>query len=386
VLRLGLTALLLAGAFALSAHALEPTEVRVEGVLLLEPGDPGAGAGDRVFRAALEQAVIEVAYGYLTEPVRSAPDTDARLRSSLGPRAPNFVLTFRRHGSPTARPSRTEPGRQELVLDLSATVDAAQVRSALTEIGLLQARQQRPSLVLDVRGAGPPDAPPGLFNRFQQELTQALESDHYVVVDPALHPGGGGGRGALDLARVVGADVGIDIAVSWRQEDREGQVSGVAEARVQAWRARDGSRLATLRFDAPAYHPQAEEALLRALEALEPQVATNLVLQLERNWRALEGDGTVLLQLSNVTSLRQVEDVRRTLIEALGARRADLVEIGPASAELRVSGPLSPGALQDRLSATAYDGFQLEPIEVGRSLVSVRVRPELPSDGPPDVP
>ena len=78
--------------------------------------------------------------------------------------------------------------------------------------------------------------------------------------------------------------------------------------------------------------------------------------------------------------------MRRTLTNVLGAQRADLVEIGPGSAELRVRASLSPGALQDRLSAVRYDGFSLEPVEVRRGEVSLRVLGARPPPGSADDP
>ena len=149
------------------------------------------------------------------------------------------------------------------------------------------------------------------------------------------------------------------------------------------FRARDGARLLSSRFDAPAYHDDFEQALLRALEALQAQVADNLILQLDRNWRALaRDDGAVVLRLLNVSSFRQVEAVQRQLMDVLGARRADLVEIGPQSAEVRVSSPLSAGALQNRLAAASYQGFELEPVQVGSREVSLRIDPSATPDAP----
>jgi hypothetical protein len=216
---------------------------------------------------------------------------------------------------------------------------------------------------------------PALFNDFEQELMRALEARGYVIVDPALHRGGASYGGALELARGLGADVAVELVVRWRQREMSNRmVGGTAEVRVQALRARDGSQLAQARFDAPAYHEQPEEALLRGLEALEAQVADNLIQQLERNWGELtREDGPVLVRLTNVTSFGQVDTVQRTLRDVLGAQSADLVELGPGSAELRVKGPLSPGALQDRLSAVRYDGFSLEPVAVTRGEVNLRV-------------
>ncbi len=342
---------------------------------------------DLAFRAALEEAVFEVARLYI--PPGELPLEQERLREALAARASAFVLTYRVHGAPVTRPSRSEPGLKEVVLDITATVDAGQIRAALESLGVLSVESDRPSVALLVRPAATEAwMSPGLFNRFEQDLTRALENHGYVIVDPALHPGGSSFGGALDLARGLGADVAVDLSVRWRQREMSNRmVGGVAEVRVLALRARDGSQLASSRFDAPAYHEQADEALLRGLEALQQQVADNLILQLERNWTALtREDGPVLLRLTNVTSFVQVAAVRRTLTNVLGAQRADLVEIGPGSAELRVRASLSPGALQDRLSAVRYDGFSLEPVEVRQGEVSLRVLGARPPPGSADAP
>jgi hypothetical protein len=40
---------------------------------------------------------------------------------------------------------------------------------------------------------------------------------------------------------------------------------------------------------------------------------------------------------------------------------------------LLFEGPLSAGALQDRLAAVAFEGFRLEPVRVRRDRVELRV-------------
>jgi hypothetical protein len=355
------------------ALALEPTTVQVEGVAVV--GESGVGAAaERAFRDALIEAVLDVARLYLPPAMLEDQQVLEQVRTNLAPRASNFVLTYRRQGAPATRPSRDQRGAEEVVLGLTVTIDAAQVRAALADMGLLEAERDRPSLVLAVRSAGPDERPTELFNRFEQYLSRALEDRGYVIVDPALHPGGGRRDGSLELARELGADLGIDLDIEWQERERDRGVGGTARVRLIAWRARDGTRLATARFDAPAYHEHSDEALLRALEALQSQVADNLILQLERNWRALaRGDGPVVLQISNVSSFLQVEAVQRTLTDVLGAERAELIEIGPGSAELTVKGRLSPGALQDRLAAVSFEGFSLVPVEVQRNEVRLRV-------------
>ena len=110
------------------------------------------------------------------------------------------------------------------------------------------------------------------------------------------------------------------------------------------------------------------------VEALEDQLARNLLMQLDRNWRALSpDDAPVYLRLSNVSSYRQIEAVRRLMSDVLGADRAQVLSLGPRSAELVFQGPLSAGALQERLAAVPFDGFRLEPVEVRRDRVELRV-------------
>jgi len=153
---------------------------------------------------------------------------------------------------------------------------------------------------------------------------------------------------------------------------------------VRALRADDGSEVALARFEAPAYHADPDEAFARALEAVQAQVAQNLALQLRRNWRVLAKEtGPVELRLLNATSLVQVNAVRETLRNVLGAEEVTLVTLAPWIAEMRVTGPLSPGALQDRLVSAAFEGFRLRPVEVARQLVELRVETLAEASPPP---
>jgi len=173
----------------------------------------------------------------------------------------------------------------------------------------------------------------------------------------------------------VGADLAVEVRVSWNERSLSaGMVAGVAEARGRAHRAHDGFEVASSHFDAPGYHPTRDEAFVRALEALEDQLAGNLLMQLDRNWTALSpDDAPVFLRLSNVSSYRQVEAVQRLMADVLGARRAQVLALGPRSAELVFQGPLGAGALQERLAAVPFEGFRLEPVEVRRDRVELRV-------------
>jgi hypothetical protein len=72
--------------------------------------------------------------------------------------------------------------------------------------------------------------------------------------------------------------------------------------------------------------------------------------------------------------------VRKLLSDVLGARKAQIRFLGPRSAELLFEGPLSAGALQERLAAVPFEGFRLEPVQVRRDRVELRVaRREAPS-------
>jgi hypothetical protein len=212
-------------------------------------------------------------------------------------------------------------------------------------------------------------------------VKRSLTSADLVVVEPALRRGAGGTTPpAVELARAVGADVAIDLEARWSPRQAGPRVvGGVLDVAVQALRSRDATPVGLARFEAAAYHADPGEAQARAVDALAPQVAENLLLQLERNWQALSaGAPPTSLVLVDVGSLAQVDAVSSALRGRLGAERVELRVLRPRAAELEVRGPLSPGALQDRLAALAFDGFRLEPVAVTRERVELRVAPELP--------
>ncbi len=163
-------------------------------------------------------------------------------------------------------------------------------------------------------------------------------------------------------------------------------LGGTLALEVRALRVEDGFELAIARFEAPGYHDDPAEAQVRAAEALQGQLADNLLLQLERNWEALADHGRpIRVVLSSVTSLWQAERVSDALAGPLRAESVAIAAIAPRVVELRVEAPLSPGALQDRLAALPFDGFRLEPVEVERDRVELRValEPELPPASAP---
>ena len=379
---------LLAGAVVLTllcgpALAAEPISVGSEGVVPVSPGSTRS-MRDRALAEAIVSAVLEASRRYLPPATFEVEEELDVLRETLRPVAPGFVLTYRVDGAPIRRPQAESPNREELVVRLNATVDGSQLRDFLREQGVLSESVEQPSIALSVTpaiGLTPAQAA-GPLAGFEQFLLRRLESEGFVVVEPALRRSGlERPENALALARSLGADLALDVNVSWRRRLAEtGVVGGLAEVRVRALRAHDGVEIARSRFEAPGYHRDPQEAVVRALQALGEQVAQNLQLQLERNWHTLaREEGPVQLQLVNLTSLLQANAVRDALAGALDAEQVALVELGPGRAAMQVEISLSPGALQDRLSAIPFDGFRLEPVETGRGSVELRVEP---SPGP----
>jgi hypothetical protein len=212
-------------------------------------------------------------------------------------------------------------------------------------------------------------------------VKQALTAAQFVVIEPALRRSESPELPvAVGLARSVGADVAVDLEAQWKPRATGDRASGgVLDVGVQALRARDAVPVGLARFESAAYHTDPGEAQARAVDALAPQVAENLVLQLQRNWQELSaGAPPTAVVLGGVGSLAQVEAVATALRGRLGAERVELRALRPRSAELEVRGPLSPGALQDRLAALAFDGFRLEPVAVTRERVELRIAPALP--------
>ncbi len=366
------------------ALAAEPISVGAEGVVPVSPGSTRS-VRDRALAAAIVSAVLEASRRYLPPAVFEIEEERDALRETLRLAAPGFVLTYRVDGAPIRRPQAENPDLEELVVRLTATVDGGPLRDFLREKGVLSDSAEQPSIALRVapaigltaaQAAGP-------LAGFEQFLLRRLESDGFVVVEPALRPSGlEQPENALALARLLGADLALDVNVSWRRRLAEsGIVGGIADVCVRALRAHDGVEIARSRFEAPGYHRDPQEAVVRALEALGEQVAQNLQLQLERNWQTLaREEGPLQLQLVNLTSLLQAIAVRDMLAGTLDAERVALVELGPGRAAMQVEISLSPGALQDRLAAVLFDGFRLEPVETGRDRVELRVEP-IPEPG-----
>lgn len=362
---------------AATAIAAEPVMVTVEGIV---PVDSQAtySLRDRALAEAIVAAVVDASRRFLPPATFAVDEEREALRARLRGVAPSFVLTYRVDGPLARRPQLENPDLEEVVLVLTATVDAGQLREFLRDSGLLRDAGNRPSIALLVSPAAglSPSESAGLLAGFEQFLLRHLEAAGFVLVEPALRPSGlESPENALALARSLGADLALDVRVGWRPRLAESRVvGGVAEVRVRALRAHDGVEIARSRFEAPGYHDDRQEAVVRALQALGDQVAENLQLQLERNWQTLARvRGPVELQLRNVTSLLQARAVSDVLSNALDARRVALVALSPGSAEMEVEISLSPGALQDRLAMFPFDGFRLEPIATTRDRVELRV-------------
>jgi hypothetical protein len=357
------------------AFALEPMTVTSEGVI-------AAGSAteppprDAAFRAALVAAVLEAART-LVPPERFELEAE-RLRAQLEPQAQSFVLAYRVAGSFARRTSALDPGIQEWVLPVSARIDTVQLRAFLVRAGFVRDAGERPSLVIRVRSVGELAAAPpvGALSHLARALRAKLEEQQFVLVEADLRPGEASEpRSALELARGVGADVGLELEIDWRSNPQTGEVAGgVAEVRARALRSDDGSELAIARFEAAGYDAQRDEAIAQALLALEPQLALNLGLQLERNWQAqTPGERPVELELEAVSSLMQVDAVRRALVGTLAAKSADVRTLEAGSATLRVVSSLSAGGLQERLASLHFEGFALTPVEAGAGRARLRI-------------
>jgi hypothetical protein len=380
-----LAAVWLLGAPA-AAAAVDPVNVQVEGSVEL-PAGKSEGAREQAFQDGLVEAVLQVALSLL--PGGGAGVDVAALREQLAPHAAEAVLTYRIESELSARRSARDPSLQEFVLRLRATVDASQIREQLRKLGVLPAPAARPSILLVVRHPpGAASAGAASVAALESYLRQRLSQQRFAVVEPALRAARGSASAPepLALARALGADVLAEVELRWQERGAGPRaLGGVAQAQARATRVRDGFELASSRFESAAYHGDPAEAQARAVDALREQVAANLLLQLERNWEALAGEPRdVDVRLSNVAGLREIEEVRQALRGPLRAERAELVELGPRSALLRVRASLSPGALGERLGRVAFDGFVLEPVTASEAEVELRrVAAEPPGAPPP---
>ena len=81
----------------------------------------------------------------------------------------------------------------------------------------------------------------------------------------------------------------------------------------------------------------------------------------------------LVVHLSNVSALAQVEHVRDRLRAVLDADGVELAALGPRSAELVVRAAVSPGALQEQLTGSVFEGFRLEPVDLTRERLDLRI-------------
>ncbi|HTO55941.1 MAG TPA: hypothetical protein VMR50_21325 [Myxococcota bacterium] len=377
VTRAGCALLCLGLAFA--ARAAEPVSVSVQGVVsAAELGE--AAPRDAAYRAGLVAAVMEAARG-IVGPEKYAADQE-RMRATLAPIASHFVLTYRIDGALEKRHSALDSAVEEYSLPMTARIDATQLRTELVNEGFLHELGDRPSIALLVRPASSLTSyPAGAPTHLEQSVRKSLGDRQFVVVEPALRPGAGADPvSALELARGTGADVALDLELSWRPSTGD-TPGGVAEVRARARRSDDGSELAVARFEGAGYDANGETAFMHALEAVEPQVGENLALQLQRNWEAVASTSKgVELGLDAVSSLQQVMSVRQVLLQQLGAKSAEVRELRPHGATLQVISPLGPGALQEKLASVRFEGFALSPEDAGagRARLRVEVHPASP--------
>jgi hypothetical protein len=290
------------------AQRIDPVTVEVEG-RVAGPKGGALPARDALLRAALLEAVVEVTRRSLAPAVFEAQQ-DA-IRAALEPKARSFVLTFR--SGPSHQQAALEPGMVEYLQPVAATVDGRRLRSFLAAAGWAPLEATRPSLVLCISpqaGLPPGDEGDAPVERLRRFVAGELEAREFILIEPGVREGAPGCElGALGLARALGADIGIELAVSSRSQPGGGTSprSAIAEVVLHGQRAVDGSELALGRFEGVGHHDAPSEALTRALEAIQPQVVDNLVLQLGRNWQEIASAvGPIELVLVGVTGLAQV--------------------------------------------------------------------------------
>jgi hypothetical protein len=372
---LGLSLWVCSAAAPVRAQRVEPVTVEVEGRVSAALGAP-MPSRDALLGAALLEAVMEASRRMLAPGVFEADQE--KLRQALAPRARGLVVTFR-SGPAHQQVSGVEPGTMDYLQPVAATIDARRLRALLATSGWAPLEMTRPSLVLCVSPEGgldpvQGDAPLEQLRRF---VSRELESREFILIESGVRVGAPGCElGALELARALGADIGVELRVGWREQPGAGAPrSAVAEVSVSAQRTGDTSPLALGRFQGVGHHDSPTEALSAALDAVQVQVVDNLALQLTRNWQEIAASvGPIELSLVGVKGLGQVMSVRELLENRLAADQVDLLELGPGTALLRVAAGLSPGALQDRLASAQFDGFSLEPLGAAPGRVELRIR------------
>jgi len=235
---LGLLALALSCALPARAQRVEPLTVEVEGRVSAAAGAP-MPSRDALLGAALLEAVVEASRRMLAPAVFEADQE--RLRAALEPRARGLVLTFR-SGPAHQQSSDSEPGAVEYLQPVAATVDARRLRTALGEAGWVPLEMTRPSLVLCVSPGGGLDPGQGdaPLERLRRFVASELESREFILIESGVRQGAPGcEQGALELARALGADIGVELTVGWREQPgRSGPRSAVAEVSVSGGKMR----------------------------------------------------------------------------------------------------------------------------------------------------
>ena len=201
----------------------------MNGVVSTEVGD--TAPREAAYRAGLVAAVSR--RRVCSAPTSSRPSE--RLRGTLKPTAQRFVLTTATTGG-SKRHSPLDPAVEEYVLPITARIDTNQLRTFLVHEGFLHEVGDRPSLALRVKpvGALASTPPAGALAHLEQSVRKTLTDKQFVLVEPALRPGvGGGTTSALELARATGADVALELEVDWRANPGSANVpGGVAEVRA----------------------------------------------------------------------------------------------------------------------------------------------------------
>ena len=365
--------------WAIPIAAVEPRTLTVEGRAEAD-GEGSGGARGRALKAAFLEVAVEVARGLIPMPLAEAEVE--LLREALAPVAPGLVLTYRIERAGRLQPMAEEPERMEYVVQVTTTLDAAELRRELDELAFLRSPTGRPSVILRVRGRGAPwtGAADVRLEPLDRALRGEFRTNDFIVVDPGVLPGTDPERrGLLELARAAGADVAIDVQVELRETAIGSRIVGVvAEVTALAIRVQDAFELARIRLDTPAYHTDPDEATMRALDSVKGPLARNLRVQLEENWRVLARErGPIRLILHGVTGFGQVTAVWDVLRAGRGVEGAELRALSPGRAEFILHDAPSAGVLQSRLAEADLPGFRLEPAAVAAGRLELMVRAPL---------
>ena len=271
-------------------------------------------------------------------PERFAREAERLRDDSSSRRRRRFVLTYRVDGrARAARTSPLDPEIQEWVLPVTARdrhgaaprvpgargLPPRRGRAAVAgdprALRSASSRRRRRSGALSHLGAGAPHEARGAAVRAGRVGAPAGRGERADAARSSSRAGVGRRRRRSSSTWTGG-----------RTRRPPASPGGVAEVRARALRSDDGSELAIARFEAAGYDADRDEAIARALLARRaPARRRTSALQLERNWQAqTPGERPVELELEAVSSLVQVDAVRRALLGH--ARRAKSAEIRDA--------------------------------------------------------